>query len=165
VWTRARFARFSLSFKCLGGSTEGANDMDDISRQDINRRLDEIQRQLWSLGPDEFEARYVLQRERDLLRDRVRVAGESDSHRSTEDLRSELAARRVALTHLQESMVNTAGMSGGGGYDTGSFEGPGDGLKLNTEILGASGALQLVQRIARLETIPDARRKSEGGAE
>jgi hypothetical protein len=70
VWTRARFARFSLSFKCLGGSTEGANDMDDISRQDINRRLDEIQRQLWSLGPDEFEARYELQRERDLLRDR-----------------------------------------------------------------------------------------------
>ena len=135
--------------------------MDEISRQDINRRLDEIQRQLWSLGPDEFEARYSLQRERDLLRDQVRVSGDADSHRSTQDLESELAARRIALARIEESMVNTAGMSGGGGDNAGSLEGPGDGLKMNTEILTASGAQQLVQRIARLETMIADRRRAE----
>ena len=135
--------------------------MDANSRQDINRRLDEIQRQLWSLAPDEFEARYSLQRERDLLRARVRVGGDADSDRSTEDLESELAARRVVLAGIEESMVNTAGLSGGGGESTGSFEGPGYGLKMNTEILDSSGARQLVQRIAKLETILAERRGTE----
>jgi hypothetical protein len=135
--------------------------MDGHSRDDINRRLDEIQQQLWELGPDEFAARYALQRERDALRDRVRVNVDADSHRSNEDLESELAARRVALARVQDSMVNSAGMSGGGGEATGSFEGPGDGLKLNTEILTATGAQQLVQRIAKLESILTMRKQAQ----
>jgi len=136
--------------------------MDDVRRDETIRRLDEIQREIWSLGPDEFEARYQLQRERDMLRARVRGSGDPDSARETSDLESELAARRVALARIHESMVNTAGMSGGGD-GAGSF-GPGDGLRLNTEIIAATGARELVDRIARLETILDARRRSEGEA-
>ena len=136
--------------------------MDDVRRDETIRRLDEIQREIWSLGPDEFEARYQLQRERDMLRARVRGSGDPDSARETSDLESELAARRVALARIHESMVNTAGMSGSGD-GAGSF-GPGDGLRLNTEIIAATGARELVDRIARLETILDARRRSEGEA-
>jgi len=139
--------------------------MDGLSRDEINRRLDEIQQQLWKLSPDEFAARYALQRERDALRDRVRDTVDADSHRSTEDLESELAARRVALARVHDSMVNSAGMSGGGGESTGSFEGPGDGLKMNTEILAATGAQQLAQRIAKLETILTERRQAEPDSE
>ena len=138
--------------------------MDDVPRDETIRRLDEIQREIWSLGPNEFEARYQLQRERDMLRARVRGSGDPDSSRVTSDLESELAARRVALARIHESMVNTAGMSGGGGGGTGSYEGPGDGLRMNTEIIAATGARELVDRIARLETILDARRRSEGEA-
>ena len=53
--------------------------MDGLSRDEINRRLDEIQQQLWKLSPDEFAARFALQRERDALRDRVRVSGREGS--------------------------------------------------------------------------------------
>jgi hypothetical protein len=62
-------------------------------------------------------------------------------------------------------MVNSAGMSGGGGDGTGSFEGPGDGLRMNTEILTATGAQQLVQRIAKLETILTTRRQVASGSD
>ena len=135
--------------------------MDGDSRDDINRRLDEIQQELWKLSPDEFAARYALQRERDALRAQVRVSVDADDHRSTEDPESELAARRAALARVQDSMLNSAGMSGGGGEGAGSFEGPGDGLRMNTEILTATGAQQLVQRIAKLETILTTRRQVE----
>lgn len=119
----------------------------------INRRLAEIQDELLGLEPSEFKARYDLQKERDGLRDLVRGNIDMDSGRSTEDLLAELAAREKALEQIQESMVNSAGMSGGGGADTGSYAGPADGLRLNTEILASSGAMELSQRIARLRTI------------
>lgn len=42
------------------------------SRDDINRRLDQIQQELWELSPDELAARYALQQERHALRAQVR---------------------------------------------------------------------------------------------
>lgn len=119
----------------------------------VNRRLAEIQDELLELEPSDFKARYELQKERDGLRDLVRGSIDTDSGRSTEDLLAELAAREKALRQIEESMVNSAGMSGGGGAGTGSYEGPGDGLRLNTEILAGTGALELSRRIARLRTI------------
>ena len=127
--------------------------MESSGHEDINRRLAEIQKQIWELDPNDFATKYELQKERDELRDRVRAAVDVDNDRSTEDLLAELGERRKALTLAQESMVSSAGMSGGGGADAGSFEGPSDGVKLNTEIVAASGAQQLAQRIAKLETI------------
>jgi len=123
------------------------------SRDEINRRLAEIDDELWSLGPDDYSSRYQLHIERDRLRDRVRGSGDADIDRSTEDILSELHARRKSLIAIQESLVSSAGMSGGGGAGAGSFEGPADGVKLNTEIVAATGARELAQRVARLETI------------
>ena len=123
------------------------------SRDEINRRLAEIDDELWSLGPGDYSSRYQLHIERDRLRDRVRGSGDADIDRSTEDLLTELDARRKSLRAIQESLVSSAGMSGGGGAGAGSFEGPADGVKLNTEIVAATGAKELAQRVARLETI------------
>lgn len=104
---------------------------------------------IWGgLDENDFEARYELQRKRDELRDRVRTSVDRDDGRSTDDLLEELRARRNALAQIQESMVSSAGMSGGDG--AGSHE---DGVKLNSEILAGSRAQHLAQRIARLETI------------
>lgn len=127
------------------------------SAEDINRRLAEISTELWELDANDFKVRYELQRERDVLRDRVRSSADLDAGRSTDDLLAELHARRRSLEKAQESMVSSAGMSGGGGASTGSYEGPADGVKLNTEIVAATGAKQLAQRIARLESILVAR--------
>jgi len=126
--------------------------MEPTSRTDINRRLDEIQQELWNLDPIDFKTRYELQRERDLLRDQVRTSADSESDRSTDELRAELEARRKSLAQIQESMVNSAGMIGGGD-GSGPFKGPDDGGILNTEIVAATGAERLAQRIARLEMI------------
>lgn len=123
------------------------------SREEITRRLAEIDEELWSLDAGDFETKYELQKERDRLRAIVRSEADRDADRSTEDLLAELAARRKALTQIQKSMVNSAGMSGGGGAETGSYAGPADGVRLNTGIVAATGAQELFQRISKLETM------------
>lgn len=120
-----------------------------VSREEITRRLAEIDEELWSLDTGDFETKYELQKERDRLRAIVRSEVDMDADRSTEDLLAELEARRKALTKIQESMVNSAGMSGGGE----SFAGPADGVRLNTGIVAGTGAKELSQRISKLETI------------
>ncbi len=127
------------------------------SPEDINRRLAEISKELWELDESDFRAKYELQRERDVLRDRVRSTVDMDADRSTDDLLAELRARQESLEKIRDPMVSSAGMSGGGGANTGSYEGPADGVRLNTEIVAATGANQLAQRIARLESILVAR--------
>lgn len=123
------------------------------SREEIRRRLAEIDEELWSLDAGDFKRKYELQRERDHLRDIIRSEVDRDADRSTEDLLAELEARRKALTEVQKSMVNSAGMSGGGGDGAGSFAGPADGVRLNTGIVAATGAQELSQRISKLETV------------
>ncbi len=121
------------------------------SREEITRRLAEIDEELWSLDAGDFRTKYELQSERDRLRAIVRSEVDMDADRSTEDLLAELKARRRALTQIQKSMVNSAGMSGGGG--AGAYAGPADGVRLNTEIVAGTGAKELSQRISKLETI------------
>lgn len=123
------------------------------SREEITRRLAEIDEELWSLDAGDFKTKHELQKERDRLRAIVRSEVDRDADRSTKDLRAELEARRKALTQIQKSMVNSAGMSGGGGDGAGSFAGPADGVRLNTEIVAGTGAKELSQRISKLETI------------
>ncbi len=120
------------------------------SRDEISRRLAEIDEELWSLDAGDFTTKYELQKERDRLRAIVRSEVDRDADRSTEDLLAELESRRKALTQIQKSMVNSAGMSGGG---DGSSAGPADGVRLNTGIVAATGAQELSQRISKLETL------------
>lgn len=133
-----------------------ADDNGDIetpsSVEEINRRLADIQDRLLALAPDQYAEKYELQLVRDRLRDLARSTEDLDSRRSTPNLRAELEARREELERLQKSMVSSAGMHGGGGL-SGAYEGPADGVKLNTEIIAATGADRLAARISRLESI------------
>lgn len=127
---------------------------DEPTLENLNRRLAEIQDQLLELGPGDFAARHELHTERDHLRGLARGRGaDRDAQRSSEELRAELDARKTTLAEIKKGMVNTAGMAGGGGAGSGSYEGPLDGMKINNAIRSARGVDQLVQRITHLESI------------
>lgn len=125
-----------------------------LSLDELNRRLGEIQDRLLELGPEDFAARYELQLERDRLRKQSRRhSSDRDSNRPSQELLAELRARESALEQIRRGMVNSAAQAGGGGGGSGSFEGPLDGFKINHAMTSATGADKLMQRIARLETI------------
>lgn len=125
-----------------------------LSLDELNRRLAEIQDRLLELGREDFAARYELQLEQDRLRRQSRRhASDRDSNRPSQELLAELRARESALEQIRRGMVNSAAQAGGGGGGSGSFEGPLDGFKINNAMTSATGADKLMQRIARLETI------------
>lgn len=126
---------------------------DFASLDEVNIRLAEIQGELWDLADDDFEARYALQLEQDRLRSEVRRSIDPDELRPTTEIASELEARKAALARARDSMLNSAAMAGGDGTGAGSYDGPGDGIKLNSGIRNASGTDALIERIARLETL------------
>lgn len=127
---------------------------DQISLDELNRRLGKIQDRLLELGPDDFATRYELHTERDRLRKLSRrYASERDVDRSSEDLLAELRARESALEEIRRKMMNAAAQAGGGGAGAGSFEGPLDAFKINNALMSGTGAEGLIHRIARLETI------------
>lgn len=127
---------------------------DDPTLENLNRRLAEIQDRLLELGPDNFAARHELHTERDHLRGLARGHGiDRDAQRSSEELRAELDARKTTLAEIKKGMVNTAGMAGGGGAGSGSYEGPLDGMKINNAIRSAQDVDPLVHRITQLESI------------
>lgn len=127
---------------------------DEPTLEDLNRRLAEIQDRLLELDQEDFAARYALHTERDHLRALARRSqSDRDAHRSSEELRAELKARKAALEEIKQGMVNTGGMAGGGGGGSGSYEGPLDGMKINNAVRTAQGTDQLVRRITHLEGI------------
>lgn len=63
----------------MSGSREGWQMFPTASFDDTNRRLAEIQGELWDLADDDFETRYALQLERDRLRADVRNGFDPDS--------------------------------------------------------------------------------------
>ena len=127
---------------------------EQLSLDELNRRLAEIQELLLDIDPRDFAARYELKVEQDRLRRLTRrYAKERDLDRSSEDLMSELRARESALDQIREKMVSAAAQAGGGGGGSGSFEGPLDAFKINNALLKGTEADKLMQRIARLQTI------------
>lgn len=131
---------------------------EQLTLDELNRRLAQVQDRLLELGPDDFAQRYRLKIEQDRLRSQAkRFATERDVDRSTEDLKAELRAREAALEEVRRKMMNAAAQAGGGGGGTGSFEGPLDAFKINNALISGSNAEALMQRIARLETIIEER--------
>lgn len=127
---------------------------EQLSLDELNRRLAEIQELLLDIDPRDFAARYELKVEQDRLRRLTRrYAKERDLDRTSEDLMSELRARESALDQIREKMVSAAAQAGGGGGGSGSFEGPLDAFKINNSLLKGTEADKLMQRIARLQTI------------
>jgi len=127
---------------------------EQLSLDDLNRRLAQIQDRLLELGPDDHAQRYRLKVEQDRLRSQARrFATDNDVDRSTESLKAELQARKEALDRVRRKMMNAAAQAGGGGGGAGSFEGPLDAFKINNALISGSNAEGLMQRIARLETI------------
>ena len=127
---------------------------EQLSLDELNGRLAEIQDLLLAVEPEDFAARYELKMEQDRLRRLTRrFARERDLERTTEDLLSELRARESALNEIREMMVSAAAQAGGGGGGSGSFEGPLDAFKINNALLEGTEAEKIIQRIARLQTI------------
>ena len=125
-----------------------------LSLDQLNQRLGRIQEMLLELGPDDHAERYELKVEQDRLRKAARkYASEPDRERTTENLLAELRARESQLEEIRKKMMNAAAQAGGGGAGAGSFEGPLDAFKINNALMSGSGAEQLMQRIARLQTI------------
>lgn len=128
--------------------------MEQLSLEELNRRLALVQERLLELAPDDFAHRYRLALEQDRLRKEARRhAKERDLNRASKDLLAELMARKDALEIIRRKMVNTAAQAGGGGAGAGSFEGPLDAFRINNAIMAGAEADELIQRIARLETI------------
>lgn len=127
---------------------------EQLSLDELNRGLAEIQDLLLEVDSGDFAARYELKLEQDRLRRLTRrFAQERDLERTSEDLMSELRARESALDQIREKMVNAAAQAGGGGGGSGSFEGPLDAFKINIALLEETEAEKIMQRIARLQTI------------
>lgn len=127
---------------------------EQLTLDELNRRLARIQDRLLELGPGDHAQRYRLKVEQDRLRGQARrFARDRDVDRSTEDLKAELEAREKALEEVRRKMMNAAAQAGGGGAGAGSFEGPLDAFKINNALISGSNAEALMQRIARLETI------------
>jgi hypothetical protein len=104
---------------------------------DLNRQLATIQDRLLELAPDDFAEKYRLKREQDRLRRRTRqYARDPDAGRPSEDLLAELDARRLALDASRKQMLCLW-----------------SGVQINLAMRTASGADQLIQRTAHLETI------------
>ena len=127
---------------------------EQLSLDELNRRLALIQDRLAELGPDEYAKRHELKVEQDALRRQARrYAAEPDLDRPTEVLLAELRAREAELEKIRKKMMNAAAQAGGGGGGAGSFEGPLDAFKINNALMAGTDAERLMQRIARLETI------------
>lgn len=118
---------------------------------ELNRRLAEIQDELLGLAVDDFARKYALQSERDVLRAETgKYKQDRDAGRPSSDMIAEVKALKNQLISIRSGYVNAVGQAGAG---EGAWNGPADTIALNAGIDNAQGVEQIVQRIARLETI------------
>ena len=133
-----------------------ADDLDQLRRE-----LVEIQEQLLELPRDAFAKRYELRVRQDELRDQVAsFQPDRDEDRPTDQLLAELASLRSRYRQIVRNRINLVGQSSGGeggGPGAGSY-GIGD---VNRGIAAAQGAVEIEDRIARIESILSDRQSGE----
>jgi len=133
----------------LGAATIGLVDGID----DIVKRLAKIADELLALSDGDYRDRFRLEKERDGLRARAAEFHErKDEGRSTDDLRSELKARRTQLDQLRRSRINMtyqalATETGGATRAIGAKEGG----TINNAVMSAQGGGEIESRIAEIE--------------
>lgn len=95
--------------------------MDELER--VVARLSQIVDELLAVDDGDYAARFALEKERDELRAQAETFREGkDEHRSSAELRAELAARQGQLEAMKDQLVNRATQAsvaagGGGGGD------------------------------------------------
>ena len=110
---------------------------EELTLDDLIRRLAAVRDRLLSLAPDDFAGKYRVKLEQDRLRNLAKpFSRDPDSSRSSDDLLAELDSRKQALETIRREMVYL-----------------GDGAKVNIEMRAALGTDNLVRRIAHLESI------------
>ena len=130
----------------------------EMSLDELNRRLAEIDAALDEHARAPSPEQYALLRERDRLRERAaEFWAARDQNRSVEELESELRA----LTRYRKSEIETRT-----GYVTskgGSNQGPASGawVKLAAQSWAASDVARLNVRIGEIESELERRRRSE----
>ena len=128
----------------------------DESVQDldaVNRELAEVVDALNATPSDDFAARHALRTRQDQLRELA--AGfrvDADEQRSTKDLRIELAARESQIKAIYGSGIDMVTQAGGGSGTGGSYTSAAEG-GVNKQVREASGAADVIARIARLREI------------
>jgi hypothetical protein len=133
------------------------------SLEEINRSLARIQDELLATPSDAFAEKYRLQSERDRLRKLTRgFAVDYESSRDTDDIRKEVEALRARVSQIESKRAASGKMADGGFGGVGAHSGPADGVMLNAAFDEAQGIPQLIDRIARLETILQKRQQPSG---
>lgn len=126
---------------------------EDLTLDELNAQLGEIQDRLSELGSSDFAEKHRLKTEQDRLR---KMAGkyrqERDKNRPTEELLAELKARQSSLDEFRKKMPEAA-KAAGSGLTAGSWSGPGDVTQVNETMKSAQGIEAQMQRIAHLEGI------------
>ncbi len=124
----------------------------------IVRRLAEITDELLALGTGDFADRYRLETERDALRAQAtQFHHRKDELKTTDQLNSELDARRDQLNEIRSSFINralqAAADAGGGGGGGGCERAIGAeyGGTLNNAMMTAQGGGSIIARIAEIE--------------
>ena len=82
---------------------------DELTLEELNRQLGEVQDQLLALQPTDFAVKHRLKTEQDRLRN---LAGnyhrDQDEDRPSEDLLAELRAREASLDEFRKKMPEAA---------------------------------------------------------
>ncbi len=122
---------------------------------EIVKQLAEVTDELLALEDDDFAGRFRLETRRDELRAEAEEFHQrKDEGRSTEQLHTELSARREQLQQISEGFVNRAMQASSAHGPSGGEERASAALKgrsINDAMMGASGAGSIHARIAEIE--------------
>lgn len=131
--------------------------IDDLTIDEIDKELVEIDEKLSTLPADDFATRVDLRTRHEALQARAaHLNADADEQRSTEDIEIEIQSLEQRIAVIQGEMIDSAEQGGEGnipGPDQ-KHRGPG---ALNREIGDAQGTPAMVRRMEKLKDILSSR--------
>jgi hypothetical protein len=141
--------------------TGSAGSIDDLTIQEIDRELVEINEKLETLPADDFGARVDLRTRHEALQARAaHLSAGADEERSTENIQIEVGSLKQRIAVIQGEMIDAA-EQGGEGNVPGPDQKHRNAGAMNRDIGDAQGAAALVRRLDKLEEI--LRKRGTGG--